>query len=123
MLTYLKAQAALIIGSLADYLVTIIMVEVFHSWYLLANLVGNIAGAAVQFMLSRNWAFGAGAGRVKKQVIRFILMWAGNLALSAAGVFALTHYLGFQYILSKVITSVILGLTYNYILQKRFVFS
>jgi len=123
MLTYLKAQAALIIGSLADYLVTIIMVEVFHSWYLLANLVGNIAGAAVQFMLSRNWAFGAGAGGVKKQVIRFILMWAGNLALSAAGVFALTHYLGFQYILSKVITSVILGLTYNYIVQKRFVFS
>jgi putative flippase GtrA len=123
MFTYLKAQAALIVGSLADYLVTIVLVEVFHSWYLVANLLGNISGAVMQFVLSRNWAFEATGGRVRKQVTRFILVWAGNLALSAAGVYFFTQYIGLSYIVSKVITSVTLGLTYNYILQKRFVFS
>ncbi|HTQ28656.1 MAG TPA: GtrA family protein [Puia sp.] len=123
MLTYIKAQAASIVGSLADYAMTLFLVEILHCWYLLGNFVGNITGAIMQFILCRNWAFTAAGEPVRPQVVKFILVWVGNLALSAAGVYSLTHFLGLNYIISKTIVSVFLGLTYNYLLQKWFVFS
>ena len=122
MITYLKAQASAIIGSGVDFLTTIFLVETLHLWYVSGNLVGNIAGAVTQFIFARNWAFHAENGRVSNQVVRYILVWIGNLGLSAAGIYFFTHFTGINYILSKTLTSVLLGLTYNYIMQKKFVF-
>jgi putative flippase GtrA len=122
-ITYLKAQASAIIGSLIDFLITILLVEVLGVWYVAGNLVGNIAGAVTQFIIARNWAFQAENGKISAQVIKYILVWVGNLALSAAGIYFFTHYIKCNYIISKTITSVLLGLTYNYIMQKKFVFA
>jgi putative flippase GtrA len=123
MLTFLKAQAALIVGSVADFLLTILLAEVFHCWYIAATVSGNIAGAFAQFILSRNWAFRAENGSISRQSIRFILMWTGNIILSAAGVYLLTHHFHIYYLISKLIVSITLGLTYTYFLSKKFVFS
>jgi putative flippase GtrA len=123
MITYIKAQAALIAGSLADFLVTIILKEVFHCWYVEANMAGNIVGAIAQFILCRNWAFNAGNQKVNFQIFKFIIVWIGNIILSAAGVYLLTNYLAINYIISKTIVSALLGLTYNYFLQKKYVFA
>lgn len=57
------------------------------------------------------------------QATRFVLAFAGNLILSAAGVYLMTRYLGFNYIISKTITSILLGITYNYYVQKKYVFA
>jgi putative flippase GtrA len=122
MLTFIKVQAASIAGSLADYLVTIFLVESFHCWYLFANLAGNICGGVAQFFLCRNWVFKRGNRNMQIQVIRFILVFTGNLIFSAAGVYLFTHNLHLNYIISKTLTSVLLGISYNYYLQKKFVF-
>jgi putative flippase GtrA len=122
-ITYLKAQVSAIIGSLVDFLTTILFVEVLGIWYVAGNLAGNIAGAVTQFIIARNWAFHAENGKVSLQIIRYILVWIGNLVLSAGGIYLFTHYLKLHYILSKTITSVVLGLTYNYFMQKIFVFA
>jgi putative flippase GtrA len=122
-ITYLKAQAASILGSLADFLTTLILVEVFHCWYLYGNLAGNIAGGIAQFILGRNWVFRAGEAKIPFQVVKYVLVWIGNLILSAAGVYFFTHFLQLNYFISKTITSVMLGLSYNYFLQKKFVFA
>ena len=123
MITFLKAQLASIIGSFADFLSTILLVEVFHCWYITGNFIGNILGGFTQFMLCRNWAFKAGEGKISAQAIKFILVWIGNLVLSAGGVYFFTHYLEINYIISKTITSVLLGVSYNYLMQKKFVFA
>ena len=122
MLTFLKAQAASILGSLADFFIAILLVEIFHCWYITGNLIGNICGAMAQFILCRNWAFNADKTKTGEQAIKFIFVWVGNFLLSAAGVYFFTHYLHINYIVSKIITSVLLGMSYNYFLQKRFVF-
>jgi putative flippase GtrA len=123
MITFIKVQAASILGSMADYLTTIILVEIFHCWYLYANLAGNICGGSLQFILTRNWAFKADKDNTGPQVIKFIVFFAGNILLSAAGIFFFTHYLRINYIISKTITSVLLGVSYNYFILKKFVFS
>jgi putative flippase GtrA len=123
MLTFLKAQVALILGSVADFLTTILLVEVFHCWYITGNAAGNIVGAIAQFILSRNWAFDAAKGNVSGQVMRFVLIWSGNILISAAGVYALTHFFHIHYLISKLVISIVMGLTYTFILSKRFVFT
>jgi putative flippase GtrA len=122
MFTFIKVQAASILGSMADYLVTILLVEVFHCWYLPANLAGNICGGSLQFFLCRSWAFGIKGKLNNYQVIKFILVFIGNLILSAAGIYFFTHNMKMNYIISKTLTSILLGLTYNYFMQKKFVF-
>lgn len=122
MFTFIKAQAASILGSIADFLIAIILVEIFHCWYIIGNLIGNVCGAIAQFILCRNWAFNADRSKTSSQVIKYILVWAGNLLFSAAGVYFFTHYLRINYIISKIIISVLLGVSYNYFLQKKFVF-
>ena len=123
MFTFIKVQVASVLGSLADYLITIILVEVFDRWYLLANLAGNIFGGSIQFILCRTWAFKI-KGKIRQdQVMKFVLVFIGNLILSAAGIYFFTNCLGVNYIISKTITSIVLGLTYNYFMQKKFVFA
>jgi putative flippase GtrA len=121
--TFLKVQAGNIAGSAADYLTTILLVTCFHTWYLLANFSGNIIGWSILFVLSRKWIFSSNQDSVRLQMAKFILMVAGNLLLSALGVFLITHFFGVNYLVSKTIVSILLGLTYNYFMQKNFVFS
>jgi putative flippase GtrA len=123
MITFIKVQTASIIGSLADYLTTIILVELFGCWYVLANLTGNIAGGVLQFMLSRYWVFKTGKNNTVLRAIKFALFFLGNIILSGFGIYVFTRFLQINYIISKTLTSLLLGLSYNYIVQKKFVFS
>ena len=120
---FIKVQAASILGSIADYLTTIILVEIFNCWYLFANFAGNICGGSLQFILSRNWVFKGNKGKMRTHAIKFILFFLGNLLLSAAGIYFFTHYLRINYLISKTLTSVLLGISYNYFMQKKFVFT
>lgn len=120
---FIKTQAALVAGSMADFGLTTLLVETAVCWYITANIAGNIAGAAVQFLLSRNWVFSQNSQqKVAAQLVRFLIMWVGNIALAAAGVFLLTQYFHVYYLFSKLIISVFLGTTYMYIMSKKFVF-
>ena len=119
---FLKAQSASILGSAADYFMTILLTEILHVPYIESSLAGNISGGTLQFILCRNWAFTGNRDKVKNQVIRFMIVFAGNLILSAAGLYALTFYFKMNYLVAKTVVSVVLGTTYNYILQKNFVF-
>lgn len=121
---FIKTQAALIAGSLADFLLTFLLVEVFNCWYITGNVAGNINGATAQFILSRNWVFKNSAKqKVSAQLIKFVLMWLGNILLSALGVYLLTQYMHVHYLLSKLIISVLLGVSYTYLLSGKFVFT
>lgn len=122
MATFIKAQAASLAATGFDFLTTIVLVKVFGWWYLAGSVTGTIAGGLLNFMAGRLWAFNASEGKIEWQFIKYVLVWTGNLLLNAAGVFIITRYIGFNYVVSKVITSVVVGIGYNYVLQKKFVF-
>lgn len=122
MVTFVKAQAASLTATLVDFSVFLILTEVFNCWYLAASITGTISGGITNFMLGRMWVFNARNGGIPKQAVKYILVWAGNLLLVSAGVFIVKEYVGLTPLLSKIIVSLIVGFTYNYFLQKRFVF-
>jgi len=120
---FIKVQIGSILGSAADFLITIACTELGLSWYLVSNLLGNCAGGCIQFSLSKRWIFRESKTGIPVQVFKYVLFFLGNLLLSGLGVYALTQFLHINYIVSKLICSVSLGLSYNYYMQKYFVFT
>ena len=57
------------------------------------------------------------------QIIKYLLVWAGNFALNAAGLYLLLQYVSVNYMLAKAVVAIVIGIGYNYVLQKRFVFN
>ena len=122
MIKFLKAQASSLIATLADFLITIVCKEVLGIWYLMANIIGVITGGLVNFWINRDWVFDGRAKAARYQAIRYFVIWTGNLMLNASGVWLLTQYSSYNYLTSKIVVSLIVGWTYNYFLQKNYVF-
>jgi putative flippase GtrA len=122
MATFVKAQVASLSASIIDFLTTLVCTQVFHFWYVIGSVAGTTAGGLVNFIMGRNWVFQSTERGVTGQVIKYILVWTGNLLLTTGGVFLVTHYLHVNYILSKIIVSCTIGTSYNYLMQKKFVF-
>ncbi|MGN8059552.1 MULTISPECIES: GtrA family protein [unclassified Pedobacter] len=123
MFTYLKAQASSLVASATDFGVTIIAANLFGWWYLAASITGTVTGGAVNFYVNRKWVFESESTAIKWQILKYILVWTGNLIIVTAGVFVLTHFFNLNYVLAKVLSSVLTGVSYNYIMQKQFIFS
>jgi putative flippase GtrA len=122
MFTFLKAQAASLIASGVDFLVTILAVEFFGFWYVTGAVTGTISGGLTHFSLGRSWVFRASDKTIPTQFLKYFVVWNGSLLLNATGVYVVTHYGGVSYIFSKVVVSLIVGIFYNYFIQKRYVF-
>lgn len=122
MITFIKAQAAGFTASAIDFLITIVCVQTFGLWYVLGSILGTLTGGIVNFSMGRTWVFNSRGNAIKFQVSRYILVWSSYLLLVTFGIYLITHYLGINYILSKVVMTSMFGIPYNYFLQKKFIF-
>jgi putative flippase GtrA len=122
MIKFSKAQLSSLIATALDFLITLLLGKLLLVGYLEASLLGTICGGVFHFYLSRNYVFGAGNYSIRTQAFRYLVIWAGNLVLNITGVYAFTHFLMINYLLSKTIVAVLLGCSYNYIFQSSFVF-
>jgi len=123
MQTFLKVQAASLLASGADFTVTFLLVNLGILWYLPASITGAVCGGLVSFAVSKNWAFAADKKPVASQFSRFVLVWLGSTVANATGLFIATHLFGVQYLIAKVGVGILVGVSYNYVLQKDFIFS
>ena len=123
MLRYFKAQASSLTATCVDFLVTLLAMNFLNSWYLVASIIGTISGGMVNFYINRNWVFDASSKALKWQAFKYVLVWIVNLILVTLGVYLLTHFFNINYMLSKVLVSITVGISYNYYMQKLFIFS
>ena len=86
-------------------------------------MIGTIVGGVANFALGRVWVFKKRKKAIPLQAVKYMVVWGGNVALNTGGVFLITHYVGLDYKISKVLVSFSVGVTYNYFLQKKFVFA
>ena len=127
MLVFLKAQASSIIASAADFLVTVLLVKLTGRTPMLvamASVEGAISGGIVNFIINRSWVFNGSGGRQKTaaQAARYMLVWAGSMLLNAGGMYLFAYFTTVSIAISKIFVSVLVGVLYSYVLQKRFVF-
>ena len=119
---FFKSQLASFLSSSADYCFTAIAVELFGFWYVLGTALGTITGGFVNFSLGRTWVFNSKERAAPVQLLRYFMVWLGYLILSTSGIYLLTHYLHINYLITKLTITLMLALSYNYPLQKAFVF-
>jgi putative flippase GtrA len=122
MVTFLKAQMSSIIGSAADFLLTILLVEFGLAGPIMASVAGSICGGVVNFSINRELVFADGEKDTYTQLSRYALVWTGSLTLNAVGLFIATHMTTMNYVVAKTIISIAVGISFNYFLQKKFVF-
>lgn len=128
---YIKAQASSLVASAVDFAIfnlcdgflKVHPLVPADTTVVVSNMVGNISGGVVNFMTNRNLVFaGATKEATRKQGMKYACVWVGNLLLNAGGIYFLAEVMGVNKNLSKLVVSLVLGLTYNYLLQKNFVF-
>jgi putative flippase GtrA len=122
MVTFIKAQASSLISTAVDFLVTFVLKQLLGTWFLSASVAGNICGGITNFLLGRNWVFSSRERDAGVQALKYLIVWLGNLALNAGGVYVFTEVIQIEEWMSKVMVSVIVSIGYNYVFQKFFVF-
>ena len=116
------AQVSSLAGGAVDYGITIVAVEAFQFHYLLAIMLGSLAGGGLNFYLGRHYVFGGARQALPAQAYRYLLVWLGGLLLNGAGIYLLVQGLAQPYLVSKVLINLLVGVGFNYVLQQRFVF-
>lgn len=119
---FLSAQVAAFLGTVVDFGVVIFLTEIIGLWYVISNALGATGGAITNFFLGRNWVFQSTENKISHQAFRYFLVATGSMILNTLGVYLLTEFGSFNYIISKVIVAVLIALTFNFFLQKYFVF-
>lgn len=119
---FIRAQASSLISSATDFLVTVLMVEVFKLPPVAAGAIGTTTGGVLNFTLGRNWVFKSKEHSVPVQAFRYLLVWVGNLVLNVGGLALMVHVFKVNYVFSKILVSLLVGVFYNYVLQGKYVF-
>jgi putative flippase GtrA len=122
MKTFARAQLSSLIASITDYWCTVMGVEILGIFYVWASALGTFIGGITNFSLGRRWVFRGHEKARQVQMFRYLLVWTGYLILTTFGVFVLTHFTQLNYIYSKLLVSLVMAVSYNYPLQKKFVF-
>jgi putative flippase GtrA len=120
---WMRHHAASIIAAVIDYLVMILGVEVLHLAPVAATPIGAFSGAVTNFTLGRRFTYRRTEAPAVGQAWRYAIVSGTSLGLNTAGEYLFHDLLHIEYLLARVITSVIVSNAWNYPMQRYFVFS
>jgi len=121
--SFSRAQVASFVATAADFGFLVLLVEKAGVWYVTATALAALLGAVINFTMNRRWSFQASTEALNRQALRYAMVSGGSLILNSAGVYAFTEGSGISYIASSVLTSILVGVFFNFPLQRYFVFS
>ncbi len=118
----LKYNTVSFIATSVDYSVFFVLSETAHVWYLLASFVGLIMGGITAFVLQRNWTFKKKDGKLSKHAIRYFGVWVTSILLNTSGLYFAVETIEMNAITAKVLVSIVVGIGFNFLMSKHFVF-
>ena len=118
----IRHQGASFVATLADFGSFNLLLYGFGVWYVTSNIIGALVGAALNFILSSYWAFSGSKNSLKNQAYKYTIVSFGSLILNTFFIYLLTDLAQFEPNLSKVIIAITIGMSYNFILMRYYVF-
>jgi putative flippase GtrA len=88
----------------------------------IASGIGSFFGACVSFSLGRNWAFRRKDGKMSHQAIKYLITSGTSLVLNTLGIYLLTEWTGLDPKISKVLISILVGIFFNFLMYRYFVY-
>lgn len=124
---FIRAQFSSLSATGVDYAVTAILFQFCSVGYVWSTLFGAMCGGLFNGIVNYEWTF-RGTSRSKRSVaVRYLIVWAGSIALNTLGVILLaplfSSTIGLGSLMSaKVIVSILVGCLWNFLLQKNWVY-
>jgi len=120
--TFIRSQIVSLCATSVDFLLSLLLHLILGVYYVTATSVGSLFGAFTSFILGRNWAFLNRHGHVRKQVIRFIIINIFSIFANTTGVFFFKETFDISFFASRLIVSVLVGVCFNFAMNRYFVF-
>jgi putative flippase GtrA len=108
------------IATAVQYLVLIVFFQLFQISPQSASAVGFACGAAVSYLLNRQWTFRS-TGPHRRLVMRFTLMALGGLCLNSAVMYLGIRILGLYYLFAQCLATLV-TLAMNFLVARIWVF-
>ena len=119
---FAKSQIASLIGSGVDFVTMIFFTELLGIYYVISRAIGAAVGAVVNFLINRHWTWRVHDKDLWPQVMKYSITASGSLLLNTIGVWFSTEFIGWDYKLSWLIVSLIVGIGFNFVMHKIYVF-
>lgn len=133
---FLKAQFSAQMATVVDFLATILLANLSTIGYVYATFLGAVTGGALNCIINYRWTFRTNGCKKRHVITKYILVWIGSIFLNTLGTYLLTEYCGriewvsealgvyFAnfFIISKIIVSLLVGVLWNYTMQRIFVY-
>ncbi|AWK05823.1 GtrA family protein [Flavobacterium crocinum] len=123
--TFLRAQVSAFLGGLTDYVLMVLLTEVFKLHFSFSILISGIVGAIINFSINRFWVFKNQCSynsRVNSQLFKFALVVLGSISLKSFGTLVLQKVFQIDYRIGRLITDSFVSYGFNYPLIKYWVF-
>jgi putative flippase GtrA len=117
-----RHQAGAVVATAVDFATMIALVERLGLSPVAGTVVGASLGAVTNFLLGRVWIFPRHSGHWAAQATRYGVVSAASAGWNALGEHLLHDVAGMQYVLARVLVSVVVSLLWNFPMQRRFVF-
>lgn len=119
---FVRSQIVSLTATSIDLILSIFLYEVFAIYYVTATSLGSLVGAITSFLLGRNWAFLNKQGKIRRQVFRFIIISVFSIFANTTGVFFFKENFELSFFVSRVIVAVLVGVFFNFFMNRYFVF-
>lgn len=120
--SFLRAQIVSLSATTTDFFVSIGLYQVFDIYYVTSTIFGALSGACASFTLGRNWAFINRQGKISRQALKFILTNGFSLFANTTGVYFFKENFDLSFVASRVIVAVFVGVSFNFLLNRYYVF-
>jgi len=133
---FLRAQFSSQIASIADFALTILLTKVLSLYYVYATFLGSTFGGIINCVINYKWTFRSKECKKRNVAFKYMIVWIGSIILNTYGVYLTTEFMKKQpfvsdmlgrfvddiFLFSKVVVSLIVGLIWNYNMQRIFVY-
>ncbi len=120
--SFYRYNIVAITSTAVDFSVLIFLTEVLQFWYMLSAFLGALAGGITGFILGRNWVFKRNEDMLSSQAKRYLFVWISSILLNTFGLYLVVEFIGVQYIISKIIVALVVGVGFNFLMHKNFTF-
>lgn len=120
---FAKAQFSAFCGGIVDYVTMVLLTEFFGMYYVVSIIFGGLIGAIVNFSINRKWTFKSNNPAILQQLLKFSFVVGGSIFLKSSGTFLLTEFTNIDYKITRIIVDAFVCFGFNYILQRKWVFS
>ena len=120
--TFFRYNIVAILATIIDFLIFILLSEIFGIWYVASTFISAICGGIAAFVLNRNWAFMGKDGKLSNQATKYLVVWGGSILLNTLGLYLIVESIDIGSVISKIIVSAIVGIGYNFFMNKYLIF-